>query len=77
VWTLLSTQSFFIAGIEDADKAQSSAFGATAMFLFTFVASLGGMWYDSTHKVEVVSNGDESEYHLSQGDSPPTYGTTA
>mmetsp|Transcript_2487 Transcript_2487/g.3553 ORF Transcript_2487/g.3553 Transcript_2487/m.3553 type:complete len:105 (+) Transcript_2487:107-421(+) len=49
---LLATQPFFIAGIEDADQAKNNAFGAMGMFLFTFFASLGGMYYDSNFKKE-------------------------
>lgn len=77
VGVLISTQSFFISGIEDKEKAQASAFGATGMFLFTFLASMGGIWYDSQYNVEPVSNGEsEADYHLTQ-DVPPTYGTSA
>jgi hypothetical protein len=75
----LSTQSFFISGIEDKEKAQTSAFGATGMFLFTFLASMGGIWYDSTYKVEPAANGHgepDVSYHLSE-DVPATYGTNA
>ena len=79
VWILLTTQSFFIAVIEDAAKAQASAFGATGMFVATFLMSLGGIWYDSMHKAEPTSeNGaPEAEYHLATGDAPVTYGTSA
>ena len=77
VGILVSTQPFFISGIQDKEKVKASAFGATGMFLFTFLASMGGVWYDSQYKVEPVSNGEpEAEYHLSK-DTPPTYGTSA
>lgn len=78
VGVLISTQSFFISGIDDPQKAQTSAFGATGMFLFTFLASMGGIWYDSMYKVEPPANPNEPEadYHLSQ-DTPATYGTSA
>jgi len=77
VGIMVQSQSFFIAGIEDEEKARSSAFGAMGMFLVTFVASLGGMWYDSRYKAEPLSEGgSDSEYYLSQGDVP-TYGTAA
>lgn len=75
----MTTQPFFIAGIENQATAQSSAFGASGLFLFTFLASMGGIWYDSMYKKEPV-NGDagdsEAEYQLSQ-DTPPTYGTAS
>lgn len=76
---MLKTQPFFIAGIEDYDEATSSAFGAMAMFIVTFVSSLLGLWYDSQNKeVDTVdcSGEPEAEYHLSTGDAP-TYGTSS
>lgn len=78
VGVMIQTQPFFIAGIEDYDEAKSSAFGAMAMFVVTFVASLLGMWYDSQNKIEETAplDGPEAEYHLSTGDVP-TYGTSS
>jgi hypothetical protein len=78
VGILITTQPFFLAGIDDVEKAQGSAYGATGMFLFTFLASLGGIWFDSMHKIEpIVTNGaPEAEYHLSH-DTPASYGTSA
>ena len=75
---MIQTQPFFIAGIEDYDEAKSNAFGAMAMFVVTFVASLLGMWYDSQNKIEetTAADGPEAEYHLSTGDVP-TYGTSS
>jgi len=75
---LLATQPFLIAGIEDYDTAKSSAFGAAGMFVFTFLASMGAMWYDSMYKKEPVNGevSDEAEYHLSQ-DTPASYGTAS
>lgn len=73
---MITTQPFFIGGIEDSDKAQKSAFGAMGMFIITFAASLAGMWYDSSHKREATTGeGPEAEYQLAQGDTP-TYGTS-
>lgn len=69
---MIHTQPFFIQGIEDAEEARSSAFGAMGMFLFTFLASLLGIWYDSQYKAEPLS--DEAEYQLST--DQPTYGAT-
>jgi len=74
VGVLIQTQPFFIAGIEDASEARTSAFGAMGMFLFTFVASLFGIWYDSQYKPEPIE-GDEAEYHLSS-DHVQSYGTS-
>ena len=78
VAVLITTQPFYLAGIEDVEKAQGSAYGATGMFLFTFLASIGGIWFDSMQKIEPAANGTESEagYHLSH-DIPSSYGTSA
>lgn len=78
---MISTQPFFIAGIDDPDHAKTSAFGAMGMFLFTFVASLIGIWYDSQYKAEPITGegggggSNEDGYHLST-DNAPTYGTS-
>jgi flagellin-like protein len=78
----MSTQSFYIGGIEDAEKAASSAFGAVILFVITFVASVAGIWYDSMYKAEPIkSNGGgdmttEADYYLSQ-DVPASYGTSS
>lgn len=59
------------------EKAATSAFGASGMFLFTFLASLGGIWYDGSTKAEPINQGEsEAEYHLSK-ETPSNYGTTA
>ena len=71
---MIHTQPFYIPGLENDEQARANAFGAMGMFLFTFVASLAGIWYDSQYKKEPASEGDETEYQLSQGDVP-TYGT--
>ena len=78
VAVLITTQPFYLAGIDDVEKAQGSAYGATGMFLFTFLASIGGIWFDSMQKIEPVANGTEpeAEYHLSH-DVPTSYGTSA
>merc|ERR1711957_794876 len=48
VGIMLTTQPFFIAGIEDVEVATWAAFGAFFTFMFVFVLSAVGMWYDST-----------------------------
>ena len=60
---MITTQPFFIAGIEDVDQAQKSAFGAMAMFIVTFAASMAGIWYDSSSKPEPATGdgGPEAE----------------
>mmetsp|Transcript_15718 Transcript_15718/g.43359 ORF Transcript_15718/g.43359 Transcript_15718/m.43359 type:complete len:108 (+) Transcript_15718:114-437(+) len=81
VGIMLQTQPFFIAGIDDYDKAKTSAFGAAAMFFFTFAVSMVGIWTDSSKEDAVAtadgangtSNG-EAEYQLAS--DVPTYGTT-
>ena len=74
---MLSTQPFFIGGIEDPETARNNAFGAMAMFIVTFAASIAGIYYDSNHKVEStgsVEGEPESEYQLAQ-DNVTSYGT--
>lgn len=74
---MISSQSFFIAGLEDPHEAKNSAFGAMGMFIFTFFASIGGIVYDSKFKKVDVTREDTREgYQLSQGDQL-TYGTSA
>ena len=75
---MISTQPFFIAGIEDAEEAKNSAFGACGMFAFTFVASILGVWYDSQNKAELedMAGGEGSEYRLAGAGDFPNYGGT-
>jgi hypothetical protein len=70
---MLSSQPFFIGGIEDADNARTSAFGACGMFVFTFIISALGIWYDAQNKEEPESEG---EYALAT-DEVPNYGTSS
>ena len=72
---MIHFQPFFIGGLDDIDEAKTNAFGATIMFIFTYIASMGGIYYDSLYKKEPDAEGDETEYHLSQ-DDVPTYGTS-
>jgi len=50
VGMIINSQPFFIAGIEDEDKAKTSAFGAMVMFVLTFVGSIFGIYHDSKQK---------------------------
>ena len=80
---MLSTQPFFIGGIEDVEAAQKSAFGASAMFGFVVVLSAVGMWYDATFSnqkeseiVHATDNEPVSDYQLAgAGSRGPSYGT--
>ena len=47
VGILLMKQPFYIAGIDDYERAKGSAFGAAAAFFFTFVVSIVYMIYDA------------------------------
>ena len=76
VGIMISTQPFFIAGIEDVAEAKSSAFGACGMFIFTFVASTVGIWYDTQSKALAQSEEAEAGYQLAGADFP-NYGGTA
>ncbi|KAL7575567.1 hypothetical protein ACA910_020142 [Epithemia clementina (nom. ined.)] len=76
VGLMLQFQPFFVGGIEDPEEAKKNAFGATGMFLVTFLASVMGIWLDSGNKAEPVDvNGTEGDYQLAS-DDVPTYGTT-
>ena len=77
VGIMIQTQPFFIAGLDDIDEAKTNAFGATGMFMATFILSMVGIYYDSQYKPEPVGDASEpeAEYHLTQGDVP-TYGTS-
>lgn len=76
---MISTQPFYIAGIEDADEAKASAFGACGLFAFTFVASILGIWYDSQNKADamMMEENGESGYQLAQGEYPNYGGTSS
>ena len=72
---MISSQSFYIAGLEDPEEAKASAFGAMGMFIFTFFASLGGIFYDANFKKEEIPVEDAAEgYQLSS--DVPSYGTS-
>mmetsp|Transcript_10981 Transcript_10981/g.15481 ORF Transcript_10981/g.15481 Transcript_10981/m.15481 type:complete len:103 (-) Transcript_10981:167-475(-) len=75
VGIMLSSQPFFMTGIDDVDEAKSSAFGAMGMFLFTLIASLVGMFYDAQKKGEELDAEPAEGYQLNQ-DEMPAYGTT-
>ena len=79
VGIMLTTQPFFIAGIEDVEVATRSAFGAFFTFMFVFVLSAVGMWYDSTFgKKSAAEEGDgETDYQLAGGQEFPNYGTSS
>jgi len=79
VGVMLTTQPFFIAGIEDLDVATESAFGACFMFMFAFVLSATGMWYDSTcgKKASSTEEEGETDYQLAGGQEFPNYGTSS
>ena len=81
---MISTQPFFIAGVEDPDVAKSSAFGACGIFAFTFVSSILGIWYDTQNKsaansLTMEDGGDSmagSSYQLARDNNFPSYGAT-
>ena len=60
---MITTQPFYIGGLDDPDDARSSAFGAAGMFLATFVLSVIGIWYDGRFgdkKEDDVTGGPEA-----------------
>lgn len=74
---MLTTQPFFIAGIEDLEVATQSAYGAFFMFMFVFVLSAVGMWYDSTCVKKATEDDGETDYQLAGGQEFPNYGTSS
>ncbi|MGK3743613.1 MAG: hypothetical protein ACI90V_010472 [Bacillariaceae sp.] len=76
---MLTTQPFFIAGIDDLEVATRSAYGAFFMFMFVFVLSAIGMWYDSTcgKKSASAEEDGETDYQLAGGQEFPNYGTSS
>jgi hypothetical protein len=77
---MLTTQPFFITGIDDVEEAKSSAFGAFGMFMATFVLSAGGMFYDSNYKQEpadATENGNGNGGYQLANDNFPSYGTSS
>ena len=76
---MLTTQPFFVAGIEDLEKATHSAWGAFFMFLFVFVLSAVGMFYDSTFgkTASSIEEEGEAEYQLAGGQEFPNYGASS
>jgi len=71
---LITTQSFFISGLDDPELAQRSAFGAMALFIVTFFASIFGIYYDSGRKSDSIEETPEG-YQLNTG-VPTEYGTS-
>mmetsp|Transcript_50 Transcript_50/g.101 ORF Transcript_50/g.101 Transcript_50/m.101 type:complete len:103 (+) Transcript_50:67-375(+) len=74
VGVLITTQSFFISGLDDPELAQRSAFGAMALFIVTFFASIFGIYYDSGRKSDSIEETPEG-YQLNTG-VPTEYGTS-
>uniref|UniRef100_A0A7S2UKQ9 Uncharacterized protein n=1 Tax=Attheya septentrionalis TaxID=420275 RepID=A0A7S2UKQ9_9STRA len=73
VGIMIGAQPFFIAGIDNPDEAQASAFGAMGMFAFAIVASMGGIWYDGQSKIEEIETPEG--YQLNSG-GMTEYGTS-
>ena len=75
---MLTKQPFFIGGIEDVEVAASSAYGAFTMFMFVFVLSACGMYYDANYGKKATSEEDDGiEYHLAGGQEFPNYGASS
>ena len=55
VYTLLSTQPFFITGINDVNVAKTSALGGLGLFVGMFIISIVGISRSSRH---VLSSSD-------------------
>jgi len=79
VGIMLTKQPFFIAGIEDVEVATNSAYGAFFMFMFVFVLSAIGMYYDTNYGKKATAAEDEieTEYQLAGGQEFPNYGASS
>lgn len=60
VYVMLSSQPFFIVGIEDVAAAQQNAFGALLTFVATFVISLFFIWKNGGDEIEYDVAGDNN-----------------
>jgi hypothetical protein len=75
VYTILSTQSFYIRGITPAnnDTAKRNALGGMLLFVVMFVASLGySFWKNNYWSRWRNNNGGGSQYELIDGASERT-----
>merc|ERR1712151_435386 len=75
VGVMLSTQPFYIGGIEDVGSAKVNAYGAMILFCVVFAASIFGIMYDSKHKKEETNTNGAEGYQLNTGDRP-NYGAS-
>ena len=71
---LLTTQPFFILGIEDVREARSNAFGAMGMFVATFLLSVFGIFHSSRSAKEADDHANG--YQLSEMNFQTEYGTS-
>ena len=69
---MLAKQPFLVPGIDDDEDAKASAFGAMGMFIFTFGASMYGIYHDARSKREEIDNPEN--YQLNTG-AVPAYGS--
>jgi hypothetical protein len=69
---MLSTQSFYITGIDDADEAKKNALGAMGLFMVTLAYSLYKVYFPGQKEDTVESMGQEG-YQLNTGAA--AYGT--
>jgi len=75
VYTILSTQSFYIRGITPAnnDTVKRNALGGMLLFVVMFVASLGySFWKNNYWSRWRNNNGGGSQYELIDGASERT-----
>jgi len=66
VYTLLSTQPFFIAGINDVNVAKTSALGALGAFVGMFIISIVGICRSSRHVLssDVIDRGSYNRLNV-------------
>ena len=64
VVVMITKQPFYLNGLEDEEKCRESAVGALALFLVTFVSSIGFIWYDSRNRYRWDEIATEEDHDL-------------
>lgn len=74
VYIMLSTQPFFITGIEDVGTAKSNAFGALLTFCVTFAISVALLIRGKNSSEREYDTGEDDSYNKLNIDLKKNYG---
>lgn len=74
VWIMLTTQPFFITGIDDVEQARSSAMGAGITFCVTFAISAIMIMREKGSGREYDTGSDADDYNKLNIDLKKNYG---